>query len=128
MNFLAKMSIKCLEESGVRFSHLQCHVFVFVIQDMANKVLEIFSAAEPAQLPHVVSSPSMLRVDPDGAMIHLKQLEVSGTSSITLSLCMASLALRKGDLHSYRQQMDRHAEVISTVLKLNVYCCTGSRE
>ncbi|XP_055073601.2 BLOC-2 complex member HPS3 isoform X1 [Misgurnus anguillicaudatus] len=81
-------------------------------EDMANKVLEIFSASEPAQLPHVVSSPSMLRVDPDGAMIHLKQLEVLGTSSITLSLCLASLALRKGDLHSYKLQMDRHAEML----------------
>ncbi|XP_051550375.1 BLOC-2 complex member HPS3-like isoform X2 [Myxocyprinus asiaticus] len=81
-------------------------------EDMATKVLEIFSVAEPAQLPHVVSSPSMLRADPDIAMTHLRQLEGSGVPSITLSLCMASLALRKGDLHSYRQQMDRHAEML----------------
>lgn len=78
---------------------------------MANKVLEIFSVTEPTELPHVVSNPSMLRADPDCAMTHLRQLEISGTSSITLSLSMASLALRKGDLHTYRQQMDRHAEV-----------------
>lgn len=78
---------------------------------MADKVLDIFSVAEPAQLPHVVSSPSMLNADPDSAMTHLKQLEDSGAPSITLSLCTASLALRKGDLNSYRQQMDRHAEV-----------------
>ncbi|XP_051978072.1 Hermansky-Pudlak syndrome 3 protein isoform X2 [Xyrauchen texanus] len=81
-------------------------------EDMATKVLEIFSVAEPAQLPHVVSSPSMLRADPDIAMTHLTQLEGSGAPSITLSLCMASLALRKGDLHSYRQQMDCHAEMM----------------
>ncbi|XP_043078261.1 Hermansky-Pudlak syndrome 3 protein isoform X2 [Puntigrus tetrazona] len=81
-------------------------------KDMADKVLEIFSVAEPAQLPHVVSSPSMLSADPDHAVTHLRQLESRGAQSITLSLCMASLALRKGDLHSYRQQMDRHAEML----------------
>ncbi|XP_051979904.1 BLOC-2 complex member HPS3-like isoform X2 [Xyrauchen texanus] len=81
-------------------------------EDMATKVLEIFSVAEPAQIPHVVSSPSMLRADPNIAMTHLRQLEGSGSSSITLSLCMASLALRNGDLHSYRQQMDCHSEML----------------
>ncbi|KAF4098031.1 Hermansky-Pudlak syndrome 3 protein isoform X1 [Onychostoma macrolepis] len=81
-------------------------------KDVADKVLEIFSVAEPSQLPHVVSSPSMLNADPDSAVTHLRQLEASGAPSITLSLCMASLALRKGDLHSYRQQMDRHAEML----------------
>lgn len=79
---------------------------------MADKVLDIFSVAEPDQLPHVVSSPSMLKADPDSAITHLTQLEASGAPSITLSLCIASLALRKGDLHTYRQQMDRHAEVL----------------
>uniref|UniRef100_A0A671K7U7 HPS3 biogenesis of lysosomal organelles complex 2 subunit 1 n=1 Tax=Sinocyclocheilus anshuiensis TaxID=1608454 RepID=A0A671K7U7_9TELE len=81
-------------------------------KDMADKVLEIFSVAEPAQLPHVVSSPSMLNADPDCAVTYLRQLEACGAPSITPSLCMASLALRKGDLHSYRQQMDRHAEML----------------
>uniref|UniRef100_A0A8C2FZN9 HPS3 biogenesis of lysosomal organelles complex 2 subunit 1 n=1 Tax=Cyprinus carpio TaxID=7962 RepID=A0A8C2FZN9_CYPCA len=81
-------------------------------KDMADKVLEIFSVAEPTQLPHVVSSPSMLNADPDSAMTHLRQLEASGAPSITLSLCVASQALRKGDLHTYRQQMDRHAEML----------------
>ncbi|XP_051549413.1 BLOC-2 complex member HPS3-like isoform X2 [Myxocyprinus asiaticus] len=81
-------------------------------EDMATKVLEIFSVAEPAQIPHVVSSPSMLRADPNIAMTHLRQLEGSGSSSITLSLCMASLALRNGDLHSYRQHMDLHSEML----------------
>ncbi|ROI83753.1 Hermansky-Pudlak syndrome 3 protein [Anabarilius grahami] len=81
-------------------------------KDMADKVLEIFSVAEPDQLPHVVSSPSMLKADPDSAMTHLRQLEASGAPSITLSLCIASLALRKGDVHTYRQQMDRHAEML----------------
>ncbi|XP_057180909.1 Hermansky-Pudlak syndrome 3 protein isoform X3 [Triplophysa rosa] len=81
-------------------------------EGMANKVLEIFSVAEPTELPHVVSNPSMLRANPDCAMTHLRQLDISGTSSITLSLSIASLALRKGDLHTYRQQMDRHAEML----------------
>ncbi|KAK9967855.1 hypothetical protein ABG768_022836 [Culter alburnus] len=81
-------------------------------KDMADKVLDIFSVAEPDQLPHVVSSPSMLKADPDSAITHLTQLEASGAPSITLSLCIASLALRKGDLHTYRQQMDRHAEML----------------
>ncbi|KAK7127228.1 hypothetical protein R3I94_018419 [Phoxinus phoxinus] len=81
-------------------------------KDMADKVLEIFGVAEPAQLPHVVSSPSMLKADPDGAIALLRQLEAPGAPSITLSLCIASLALRDGDLHTYSQQMDRHAEML----------------
>ncbi|XP_039513115.1 Hermansky-Pudlak syndrome 3 protein isoform X2 [Pimephales promelas] len=81
-------------------------------KDMADKVLEIFSVAEPAQLAHVVSSPSMLKADPAGAIALLRQLEAPGAPSITLSLCIASLALRDGDLHTYSQQMDRHAEML----------------
>lgn len=81
-------------------------------KDVADKVLEIFSVAEPAQLPHVVCCSSMLNADPDGAGALLEQLEASGAPSITLALCRASLALRTGDRHTYSQQMERHAEML----------------
>ncbi|XP_056303568.1 Hermansky-Pudlak syndrome 3 protein isoform X2 [Danio aesculapii] len=81
-------------------------------KDVADKVLEIFSGAEPAQLPHVVCCSSMLNADPDGAGVLLEQLEASGAPSITLALCRASLALRTGDHHTYSQQMERHAEML----------------
>lgn len=74
-------------------------------------MLEIFSAAEPAQLPHVVSSPFMLNSDPAITLAHLDRLEAAGAPSVTLTLAKASLALRVGDNQLYQQQMERHAEV-----------------
>ncbi|TRY54508.1 hypothetical protein DNTS_009216 [Danionella cerebrum] len=81
-------------------------------EDVADTVLEVFSVAEPAQLPHILSCASMLKADPEHAGTRLRELEASGAPSITLSLCMASLALRRGDMVVYREQMDRHAEML----------------
>ncbi|XP_031431434.1 Hermansky-Pudlak syndrome 3 protein isoform X2 [Clupea harengus] len=81
-------------------------------QEAANTVLDIFSVAEPAQLPHVVSSPFMLKCDPAFALAHLDRLEAAGAPSVTLTLATASLALRMGDMQLYQQQMERHAEML----------------
>ncbi|KAI5101699.1 Hermansky-Pudlak syndrome 3 protein isoform X1 [Silurus meridionalis] len=78
----------------------------------ANTVLEIFSKAEPGQLPYVVSSSFMKNANPACARAHLEQLELSGAPSVTVTLCKAAQALRLGDLHYYQQQMDRHAEML----------------
>lgn len=83
----------------------------FYPQETANTVLEIFSKAEPGQLPYVVSSSFMKNASPACARAHLEQLELSGAPSVTVTLCKAAQALRIGDLHYYQQQMDRHAEV-----------------
>ncbi|KAG7488116.1 hypothetical protein MATL_G00031010 [Megalops atlanticus] len=81
-------------------------------EETANTMLDIFSAAEPAQLPHVVSSPFMRSASPASALAHLERLEASGAPSVTLTLTQAALALRMGDIQQYKQQMDRHAEML----------------
>ncbi|XP_060797499.1 Hermansky-Pudlak syndrome 3 protein isoform X3 [Neoarius graeffei] len=81
-------------------------------EETANTVLEIFSKAEPGQLPYVVSSSFMKNANPACARAHLEQLELSGAPSVTVTLCKAAQALRLGDLHYYQQQMDRHAEML----------------
>ncbi|XP_026774530.3 Hermansky-Pudlak syndrome 3 protein isoform X2 [Pangasianodon hypophthalmus] len=81
-------------------------------EETANTVLEIFSKAEPGQLPYVVSSSFMKNADPACARAHLEQVELSGAPSVTVTLCKAAQALRLGDLHYYQQQMDRHAEML----------------
>ncbi|XP_017333887.1 Hermansky-Pudlak syndrome 3 protein isoform X2 [Ictalurus punctatus] len=81
-------------------------------EETANTVLEIFSQAEPGQLPYVVSSSFMKNANPACARAHLEQLELGGAPSVTVTLCKAAQALRLGDLHYYQQQMDRHAEML----------------
>lgn len=85
------------------------------LQETANTVLEIFGKAEPGQLPYVVSSSFMKNANPICVRAHLEHLELSGAPSVTVSLCKAAQALRLGDLHYYQQQMDRHAEVRSSM-------------
>ncbi|XP_041912589.1 Hermansky-Pudlak syndrome 3 protein isoform X1 [Alosa sapidissima] len=81
-------------------------------EEAANTVLDIFSVAEPGQLPHVVSSPFMLKSDPAFTLAHLDRLEAVGAPTVTLTLAKASLALRMGDMQLYQQQMERHAEML----------------
>ncbi|XP_053369467.1 Hermansky-Pudlak syndrome 3 protein isoform X1 [Clarias gariepinus] len=81
-------------------------------EETANTVLEIFSKAEPGQLPYIVSSSFMGNASPASVLAHLEQLELSGAPSVTVTLCKASQALRLGDLLLYQQQMDRHAEML----------------
>ncbi|XP_072517100.1 BLOC-2 complex member HPS3 isoform X2 [Salminus brasiliensis] len=81
-------------------------------EETANTVLDIFSKAEPGQLPHVVSSSFMMKASPACVLAHLEQLEACGAPSVTLTLCKAAQALRLEDLQLYEQQMDRHAEML----------------
>ncbi|XP_064186263.1 Hermansky-Pudlak syndrome 3 protein isoform X1 [Anguilla rostrata] len=82
-------------------------------QETADAVLDIFGEAEPAQLPHVVISPSLCRAGPAHALAHLERLEAAGGApSVVLTLATATLALRLGDAPLYRQQMGRHAEML----------------
>ncbi|KAJ7986208.1 hypothetical protein DPEC_G00337580 [Dallia pectoralis] len=80
--------------------------------ETANEVLDIFNAAEPPQLPHVIASPSMVRASPACGLAYLARLESITGASVSLSLSKAALALRMGDTQLYRQQMDSHAEML----------------
>ncbi|XP_066504345.1 Hermansky-Pudlak syndrome 3 protein isoform X2 [Hoplias malabaricus] len=81
-------------------------------EETANTVLDIFSKAEPGQLPHVVSSSFMMKASPACVLAHLEQLEAYGAPSVTVTLCKAAQALHLGDTQLYQQQMDRHAEML----------------
>ncbi|XP_035379125.1 Hermansky-Pudlak syndrome 3 protein [Electrophorus electricus] len=81
-------------------------------EETANTVLDIFSQAEPAQLPHVVTSPFMVKADPACVLEHLEQLEVSGAPAVTLTLCKSAQALRLGNMQQYCQQMEQHSEML----------------
>ncbi|XP_066565669.1 BLOC-2 complex member HPS3 isoform X2 [Amia ocellicauda] len=80
-------------------------------QETADKVLDIFSTVEPSQLPHVVCSPFMKNATSAAAYSHLQHLEAS-LPAVIVTLCKAAVALKMGDLALYRQEMDRHAEML----------------
>ncbi|XP_043850817.1 Hermansky-Pudlak syndrome 3 protein isoform X4 [Dromiciops gliroides] len=79
--------------------------------ELAAKVSQIFSAAEPKQLPHALCSPCMKNMDPLMAMNHLKKLNISGSSSVLVTLTKASMALKMGDLDAYKREMKCHTEM-----------------
>ncbi|XP_040283967.1 Hermansky-Pudlak syndrome 3 protein [Bufo bufo] len=77
---------------------------------MALKVLQIFNAVEPSQLPHALCSPCMTNACPKKAMSFLKTLEVSGPSAL-IYLTKAAMALKMEDLQAYEAEMQRYSEM-----------------
>ncbi|XP_027628161.1 Hermansky-Pudlak syndrome 3 protein isoform X2 [Tupaia chinensis] len=80
-------------------------------EELAAKVVQMFHAAEPKQLPHILCSPSMKNTNPLTAMSYLKKLDTSGFSSILVTLTKAAMALKMGDLDMYRDEMKSHSEM-----------------
>nr|XP_023699636.1 Hermansky-Pudlak syndrome 3 protein isoform X2 [Paramormyrops kingsleyae] len=81
-------------------------------EETANLVLDIFASAELAQLPHIVNSPIMRHSNPASALPLLEKLEAEGGPSVTVTLTKAALHLRLGNLQRYKQEMDRHTEML----------------
>lgn len=77
---------------------------------VAFKVLQIFYATEPNQLPHALCSPCMTNACPKKAMGFLETLHVSGPSAL-VSLTKAAMALKMQDLQVYEAEMQRHSEM-----------------
>lgn len=73
----------------------------------------MFHVAEPKQLPHVLCSPSLKNINPLTAVSYLRKLDTSGSSSVLVTLTKAAMALRMGDLDTYRNEMEIHSEVRS---------------
>lgn len=67
--------------------------------------------AEPKQLPHVLSSPSMKNIDPLTALHYLRKLDSCGVSPVLVTLTKAAVALKMGDLDMYRNEMKSHSEM-----------------
>ncbi|XP_018424398.1 PREDICTED: Hermansky-Pudlak syndrome 3 protein-like [Nanorana parkeri] len=78
-------------------------------EEVALTVLQIFKAAEPQQLPNMLSSPCMVNVCPAKAMGFLEELE-SVAGSAVISLTKAAMALRMHDLQKYETEMQHHQE------------------
>ncbi|KAM6160465.1 BLOC-2 complex member HPS3 isoform 2-T2 [Erethizon dorsatum] len=80
-------------------------------EELAAKVVQMFHAAEPKQLPHVLCSPSMKSVSPLTALSYLRKLDTYGFSSVLVTLIKAALALKMGDLDMHRSEMKSHPEM-----------------
>lgn len=80
-------------------------------EEAALRVLQIFKATEPQQLPNVLSSPCMVNVCPVKAIDFLEKLE-SVASSAIISLTKATMALKMHDLQKYEAEMQRHPEIL----------------
>ncbi|XP_006895635.1 PREDICTED: Hermansky-Pudlak syndrome 3 protein [Elephantulus edwardii] len=80
-------------------------------EELAAKVIQMFHAAEPKQLPHVVCSSSMKNANPLTAMSYLKKLDASGFSSVLVTLAKATMALKMGDLDTLRNEMKSYSEM-----------------
>lgn len=79
-------------------------------ETVAFKVLQIFYATEPNQLPHALCSPCMTNACPRKAMFFLETLHGSGPSAL-ISLTKAAMALKTQDLQVYEAEMQRHSEM-----------------
>ncbi|XP_066455277.1 BLOC-2 complex member HPS3 isoform X1 [Eleutherodactylus coqui] len=79
-------------------------------EEIALKILQIFSATEPNQLPHALCSPCMNNVCPKTAMDFLDILDASDPSAL-ISLTKSAMALRMKDLHAYEAEVQRHSEM-----------------
>uniref|UniRef100_A0A3P8TDV0 HPS3 biogenesis of lysosomal organelles complex 2 subunit 1 n=1 Tax=Amphiprion percula TaxID=161767 RepID=A0A3P8TDV0_AMPPE len=81
-------------------------------QEAADEVIHIFSQSEPSQLISVCASASMINISPDRTLRILQHLEDTTGVSVPLTITMATLMLRLGDLPQYTQLMERHAEML----------------
>lgn len=81
-------------------------------QEAADEVVDIFSQSEPSQLVDVCSSPMMIHVSPARTLRILQHHEDTAGVTVTLTITMATLALRLDDSQQFRQLMDRHSEML----------------
>lgn len=81
------------------------------MQETADEIIDIFSQSEPSQLVSVCVSPSMVNINPARTLQILQHLEDTVGVSVTLTITMATMALRLDDLVQYTQLIARHAEV-----------------
>ncbi|XP_017294897.1 Hermansky-Pudlak syndrome 3 protein isoform X2 [Kryptolebias marmoratus] len=81
-------------------------------QEAADEVIEIFSQSEPSLLVNVCASPCMMSTSPARALQILQHLENTGGVSVPLTITMATMMLRLGDLPQYTELMERHAEML----------------
>lgn len=80
-------------------------------QEDADEVTRIFSQSEPSMLVSACASPCMMNVDPATTLQILQRLEETAGVSVPLTITMATMMLRLGNMAQYTELMERHAEV-----------------
>lgn len=81
-------------------------------QEAADEVVDIFSQSEPSQLISVCASASMINISPDRTLRILQHLEDTTGVTVPLTITMATLMLRLGDMPQFTHLMERHAEML----------------
>ncbi|XP_028260044.1 BLOC-2 complex member HPS3 isoform X2 [Parambassis ranga] len=81
-------------------------------QESADEVIDIFSQSEPSLLVSVCASPSIVNINPARTLRILQHLEDTVGVSVPLTITMATMMLRLGDMQQYTQLMERHAEML----------------
>ncbi|MEQ2185228.1 hypothetical protein GOODEAATRI_016081, partial [Goodea atripinnis] len=81
-------------------------------QEDADEVTIIFSQSEPSMLVSVCASPCMMNVDPAATLQLLQHLEDTSGVSVPLTITMATMMLRLGNMARYAELMERHAEML----------------
>ncbi|MEQ2282845.1 hypothetical protein AMECASPLE_004957 [Ameca splendens] len=81
-------------------------------QEDADEVTSIFSQSEPSMLVSVCASPCMMNVDPAATLQMLQHLEDTSGVSAPLTITMATMMLRLGNMARYTELMERHAEML----------------
>ncbi|MED6241560.1 hypothetical protein ATANTOWER_019703, partial [Ataeniobius toweri] len=81
-------------------------------QEDADEVTSIFSQSEPSMLVSVCASPCMMNVDPAATLQMLQHLEDTSGVSVALTITMATMMLRLGNMARYTELMERHAEML----------------
>uniref|UniRef100_A0A1A7W9Q6 Hermansky-Pudlak syndrome 3 n=1 Tax=Iconisemion striatum TaxID=60296 RepID=A0A1A7W9Q6_9TELE len=81
-------------------------------QETADEVIDIFSQSEPSLLVTVCASPCMMNVNPARTLQILQCLEDTAGVSVPLTITMATMMLRLGNLPQYTELMERHAEML----------------
>ncbi|KAM3930466.1 BLOC-2 complex member HPS3 [Leptodactylus fuscus] len=79
-------------------------------ESVALKILQIFNATEPTQLPHALCSPCMANACSKKAMGFLETLDASGPSAL-ICLTKAAMALKMQDIQAYEAEMNRYSEM-----------------
>lgn len=85
-------------------------------QEAADEVIDVFSQSEPSLLVNVCASPCMTGISAARTLQILQRLEDTAGVSVPLTITMATMMLRLGDLQQYAELMERHAEVKMKVL------------
>ncbi|XP_060053527.1 BLOC-2 complex member HPS3 isoform X2 [Erinaceus europaeus] len=80
-------------------------------EELAARVVQMFHVAEPKQLPHILCTPSMKKIDPLTALNYLMKLDSSRCSAILVALTKAAVALKMGDVDLCRNELKAHTEM-----------------